>query len=444
MGSSSPVKSLPEGEAVSEEVATKEAELCFERGSIRQHQLHPAAPLQDSRCYIYRAVGRKELSNLHDLLSRLPERECGEVLALWDALMVARHDCEVMAARGVRVSRDLSRDWQETVSNLIDRVVAQDSELGQLRQQLKATQAAAAAAAATSSPAPGSVAGMEELHAQVVRLKRQRDRFMRDQQELSRALAEAQEAAALARHEAAAAKDKHAALGARARVLKDQHASLLHQHIELATYTESLEPATPDSLHLAVAGLAAEADQDKLDQACRSPGGSFIVVAATGGSGRRSPLAGPFPAGCTGLVLQEGAGLAAGGHVGAEVALAMAASRLSLASVLPSRSSSPIGSLPAKAAAAMAAAAAGEAAAGSNSSSRPRSSDDTPDRANDRIVSSTLAALSKEVERYDQQAQAVHQLQLNQPGMLAVGGWGERRRPDLRSTLEAAQLHLEL
>jgi hypothetical protein len=59
MGSSSPVKNLPEGDAVSEEVATKEAELCFERGSIRQHQLHPAAPLQDSRCYIYRAVGRK-------------------------------------------------------------------------------------------------------------------------------------------------------------------------------------------------------------------------------------------------------------------------------------------------------------------------------------------------------------------------------------------------
>jgi hypothetical protein len=59
MGSSSPVRNLPEGEPVSEEVATKDAELCFERGSIRQHQLHPAAPLQDSRCYIYRAVGRK-------------------------------------------------------------------------------------------------------------------------------------------------------------------------------------------------------------------------------------------------------------------------------------------------------------------------------------------------------------------------------------------------
>lgn len=78
----------------------------------------------------------QELSNFHDLLSRLPERECGEVMALWDALMVARHDCEVMAARGVRVSRDISRDWQETVSDLIDRVVTQDNELGQLRQQV--------------------------------------------------------------------------------------------------------------------------------------------------------------------------------------------------------------------------------------------------------------------------------------------------------------------
>jgi myosin heavy subunit len=59
MGSSSPVRNLPDGEAVSEAVASKDAELCFEGGSIRQHQLHPAAPLQDSRCYIYRAVGRK-------------------------------------------------------------------------------------------------------------------------------------------------------------------------------------------------------------------------------------------------------------------------------------------------------------------------------------------------------------------------------------------------
>ncbi len=32
--------------------------------------------------------------------------------ALWDALMTARHDCEVMAARGVRVVKDVSRDWQ--------------------------------------------------------------------------------------------------------------------------------------------------------------------------------------------------------------------------------------------------------------------------------------------------------------------------------------------
>lgn len=59
MGSSSPVKNLPDGEVVACEVAEKEAELCFEAGSIQQHQLHPNAPLQDSRCYIYKAVGRQ-------------------------------------------------------------------------------------------------------------------------------------------------------------------------------------------------------------------------------------------------------------------------------------------------------------------------------------------------------------------------------------------------
>jgi hypothetical protein len=243
-------------------------------------------------------------------------------------------------------------------------------------------------------------------------------------------------------------------LSANAKALKDQHANLLRQHIELVAYAESLEAATPEVLPFTVAGLAAEADQGKPDQACKSPGGSFIVVAAKGGSGRRSPYAGALPAGCMDQLLQDGAGLAAADDATAEVALATAASRLGLAAVLPSRGSSPIGGLPAKAAAAV-----GEAAASSAASSRPRSSDDTPDRANDRLVGSTLAVLSKEVERYDQQAQAVHQLQLNvlgavsktpsrlmlqRPGVLAVGGWGEGWRPDLRSTLEAAQLQLEL
>lgn len=70
------------------------------------------------------------------LLAHLPPAAAEEVSALWDALLTARRNCEAMAARGVRVSRDLSRDWQETVSDLIDRVVTQDQELTQLRQQV--------------------------------------------------------------------------------------------------------------------------------------------------------------------------------------------------------------------------------------------------------------------------------------------------------------------
>jgi NADH:ubiquinone oxidoreductase subunit D len=72
------------------------------------------------------------------LLARLPSADAAHVQDIWDALLTARRDCEAMAARGVRVSRDISRDWQETVSDLIDRVVAQDSELAQLRQQVRA------------------------------------------------------------------------------------------------------------------------------------------------------------------------------------------------------------------------------------------------------------------------------------------------------------------
>jgi hypothetical protein len=71
------------------------------------------------------------------LLGRLPQPDAQQVQGIWDALLIARRDCEAMAARGVRVSRDISRDWQETVSDLIDRVVAQDSELAQLRHQVR-------------------------------------------------------------------------------------------------------------------------------------------------------------------------------------------------------------------------------------------------------------------------------------------------------------------
>lgn len=71
------------------------------------------------------------------LLDRLSQPDAQQVQGIWDALLIARRDCEAMAARGVRVSRDISRDWQETVSDLIDRVVAQDSELAQLRQQVR-------------------------------------------------------------------------------------------------------------------------------------------------------------------------------------------------------------------------------------------------------------------------------------------------------------------
>lgn len=78
----------------------------------------------------------QDAAAIQALLVRLSSSDAAQVQDIWDALLTARRDCEAMAARGVRVSRDISRDWQETVSDLIDRVVAQDSELAQLRQQV--------------------------------------------------------------------------------------------------------------------------------------------------------------------------------------------------------------------------------------------------------------------------------------------------------------------
>ncbi len=74
---------------------------------------------------------------MRQLLGRLPQADSAAVSRIWDARLLARHDCEAMAARGVRVARDVSRDWQETVSDLIDRVVAQDNEINALKQQVR-------------------------------------------------------------------------------------------------------------------------------------------------------------------------------------------------------------------------------------------------------------------------------------------------------------------
>lgn len=79
----------------------------------------------------------QEVGAVQALLARLSPEDAAQVQSIWDKLLVARKDCEALAARGVRISRDISRDWQETVSDLIDRVVAQDGELAQLKQQVR-------------------------------------------------------------------------------------------------------------------------------------------------------------------------------------------------------------------------------------------------------------------------------------------------------------------
>jgi hypothetical protein len=80
----------------------------------------------------------QELATLKGLLSRLASpQDAADVQALWDSLLVARRDAEAVAARGARIARDVSRDWQETVTDLIDRIVAQDGEIASLKAQVR-------------------------------------------------------------------------------------------------------------------------------------------------------------------------------------------------------------------------------------------------------------------------------------------------------------------
>lgn len=85
----------------------------------------------------------QDLAALTGLLSRLASpRDAAAVQALWDALLVARRDAEAVAARGARIARDVSRDWQETVTDLIDRIVAQDGEIASLKAKVRRCQLA--------------------------------------------------------------------------------------------------------------------------------------------------------------------------------------------------------------------------------------------------------------------------------------------------------------
>lgn len=240
-----------------------------------------------------------------------------------------------------------------------------------------------------------------------------------------------------------------ATVNAHAKALREQHASLLRQHIELAAYAETLEAAALEAMQLAPASAAPEPDQDRQDQICKSPGGSFS--AARAGSGRRSPFAGPFAlaaAGETGL-----------GYAAAEqdlgISRSLSCSRLVLAGLPPigrSRCTTPsprtssaayslagltaalsrklsssavpcswadrgsgtispvcglAGAASAKppaghAASALAAGAPG--AAVTPGGTKARNSDDTPDTAHDRIPTShPLITASREADQYDQQ-----------------------------------------
>ncbi len=88
--------------------------------------------------------------------------------------MQARYACELMASRGVRVVKDVTREWSEMSSHLIQRIETHEANansmqaycqqqtgvINQLTYQLKVAQAQAqAAAAAAAAHAPMGAVG---------------------------------------------------------------------------------------------------------------------------------------------------------------------------------------------------------------------------------------------------------------------------------------------
>jgi hypothetical protein len=82
---------------------------------------------------------------------------------------------------------------------------ASSSSIAVSAAAVAATAAGACNSGSQSGSRPSSAAGsnMEDLHSQVIRLKRQRDKLMRDQQELSRQLADTRLELQGAQHRAA-------------------------------------------------------------------------------------------------------------------------------------------------------------------------------------------------------------------------------------------------
>jgi hypothetical protein len=204
---------------------------------------------------------RQERHEAEALIARLPAPDAAAAAAMWASLLAARRDAEAVAARGVRVARDVSRDWQETVSELIERVVAQDGELAAARAELAAARqqlaaaatcgggwpahagagAAAAAAAAAAAVAAAAAAAQEEPVATAERLRRQRDRLAKDNAELAAAGAAARGAADAAAADAARARAAAADARAQAGGLARRHAELLRHHIAAAACAGRME-----------------------------------------------------------------------------------------------------------------------------------------------------------------------------------------------------------
>lgn len=290
-------KNLPESQSATastdERTRREEAALCLLASPAAWRPVHRAAPQHDRKSYVYRPPTRQDTEAHERMLQRVAAPGSpahGVIQALWAQLRACRRDCEAMAARGVRVARDVSRDWQETASGLIDRVVQQDADLARVRSERAAAEAgrvaaesalqeakeaqaraeaqvqqltflvggaavgAPPAAGAAAAPPSGPVCAAQllvqqtqqqqdgcsslsaagEPHAlKMLRLMRQRDRHARDAADALESAREAREALGAARGEAQAWKDAYERLRVRASAVAEDGAALLRRNERL-------------------------------------------------------------------------------------------------------------------------------------------------------------------------------------------------------------------
>lgn len=154
-------------------------------------RLPPPAPSDEGRFHIYRPLPAHQLRAAERLVASVADPcQAAQVAAIWRGLLQARHNCELLVGRSVRILKEVSRDAQAALQGAHQAMMIKDQTIDQLFSELVAQQQAAAAAqqAAAATGREGDLVALSDA------LARENEELVDQVDELQQSYAEARQA----------------------------------------------------------------------------------------------------------------------------------------------------------------------------------------------------------------------------------------------------------